>query len=86
MRVIARAYMDEPLDRMIVGQGKSVTYISNLSTGLPQQNPLTEGVGFPKDCIFEFEPELLSDLRSAWESSDGNALAVHWRRARRLKL
>lgn len=86
MRVIAKAYMDEPLDREVVGQGPRVTYIAKLSTDVPQSNPLTEGVGFPKDCVFEFEPELFSDLRNAWEGSDGDALTRHWRRARRLNV
>jgi hypothetical protein len=85
MRVIARAYMDEPLDRVVVGEGKRVTYIAAHSAPCSTGNVRSDGVGFPKNCVFKYEPGLFESLSEAWKSQDSERLSLLWQRAELLE-
>lgn len=81
MRVIARAYGDEPLDRVVVGNGKRVTYIAKASTRCSTRNITSAGVGFPKNCVFAFDPNLFRALMEAWKKEDFETLSRLWESA-----
>lgn len=82
MRVIAKAYADQPLDRQLTGIRGEVVYVTNPSTGNANGTPRFSGVGFPADCVFEFDAELFDSLTNAWKASEVSALAMLWGRAR----
>lgn len=84
MRVLARAYKDEPLDRKLVGQNERVFYVAHPSTVSSTGICESGGVGFPKQFVFEFDSELFDTLHAAWESRDAASLEVLWSRARPL--
>jgi len=86
MRVIARAYKDKPLDRIVVGEGERVIYIANPSTVVSTGKDGTEGVGFPKNCVFEFDSALLDSLNAAWASGDRDQLERLWSAAKPAKM
>jgi hypothetical protein len=50
IRVICRDWEGKALDRLAVGAGKRVIYVS--------QTPEQEPVGFPKEDVFRFQSEL----------------------------
>jgi len=80
MRVIARAYGNRPLDRVVVGRSAKLVYIANPSTLSSTENLQTAGVGFPTDCIFKYHAELLAALCDAWDSNDDGRLYQLWAR------
>jgi hypothetical protein len=83
MRVIAKAYGDRPLDRLIVGETKRVYFVASASAlgGNDEDDDLV-GVGFPKDCIFHFEAALYESLEAVWRSGDREQLTALWSAAR----
>lgn len=81
MRVLARAYRDQPLDRLLVGENARVYYIANPSTVSSTGQCTSGGIGFPKACVFEFDSALFESLGKAWARRDSDALAVLWREA-----
>lgn len=78
MRVIAKAYGDQPLDRVAVGSSSKVIYIAAQSVANAMASGEAGGVGFPKDCVFEFDSTLLDSLSSAWRGGDRDRLAELW--------
>jgi hypothetical protein len=81
MRVLARAYRDQPLDRMVVGENARVYYIANPSTVSSTGKCTSGGVGFPKAYVFEFDSVLFDSLERAWLARDSEALATLWQEA-----
>lgn len=81
MRVIAKAYGDEPLDRVVVGYTGKLAYIVNQSTLSSGSDLAESGVGFPSDCVFEFEENLFAQLAAAHSDSDLGRLHALWLRA-----
>jgi hypothetical protein len=67
MLVIARAYGNQPLKRVVTGTRKKLVYLLNpmvaSSVGI---TPLA-GVGFPKDAIYEFDAADFAALTESWE-------------------
>ena len=86
MRVLARAYGDQPLDRVAVGQSEKVIYIAAESVANAMERGEPGGVGFPRNCIFEFDQDMLESLRTAYESGDTAALAALWMSALPVKI
>lgn len=82
MRVIARAYRDRPLDRAVVSESKNLAYIADLSAQDANGHAEATGVGFPKDCVFEFDEPLFESLSAAWKAADRNLLEGLWSHAR----
>jgi hypothetical protein len=82
MRVLAMAYGGRPLERLAVGRGKGVIY---LSTDNSNESPISNGVGFPENCVFEFERELFHSLQHAWLSQNEEALEHLWAKATPLR-
>jgi hypothetical protein len=82
MHVIARAYGDEPLDREVVAVTRSVAYLENPSMRSANSDGLG-GVGFPLNCIYEFDGELFRNLRAAFERRADDELRSLWNQARR---
>lgn len=82
MRVLAKAYGNQPLERLAVGRAKRVIY---LSTGGSTESSLSNGVGFPADCVFEFDRALFDSLREAWTAGDQSQLARLWAQATPLR-
>jgi hypothetical protein len=78
MRVIARAYGDRPLDRVVVGAAEKVVYIAAQSVARAMAPGESGGVGFPRNCVFSFDQSLFESLSSAWERKDQSKLADLW--------
>ena len=80
MRVIAKAYGGEPLDRATAGEGDGVVFIVN--TTMNRSEPLSEtGVGFPRSCVFQFDPALFDSLQTAFSRGDAATLENLWSQA-----
>ena len=78
MHVIARAYGDQPLDRIIVQAGDNLVYVANPSVSRAAIESERTGVGFPAHCIFKYDPSLYHKLMSAWERGDRTKLTELW--------
>lgn len=83
MRVLAKAYGDQPLDRLIVGEAKRVFFLASASAlnGNDESDDLV-GVGFPRDYVFLFDAALYESLEAAWRKGDREGLNVLWGAAR----
>lgn len=78
MRVIAKAYGDEPIVRDVIFSNKRLAYLVKNDDDSPVVDDGVSGVGFPLDCIFRFDGALVTDLESAWESGNHRRLAELW--------
>lgn len=81
MRVIAKAYGNEPLDRVAVERRKNLVYIVNVSQDSSALSDERAGVGFPSNCVFQYDAALFDALHDAWERGDSSALKLLWSRA-----
>lgn len=81
MLVIARAYADRPLKRLVTGKAHGLTYLANPSVDISELEGSPGGVGFPDSAVFEFDSDLMDSLDSAWASGDGTKLKQLWRKA-----
>ncbi len=84
MRVITRAYGDVPLDREVIGQANGLVYVANPSTVVSTETGERVGVGFPRQYVFRFEPQLFDSLNEAWERRDLAQLESLWSRAQQI--
>jgi hypothetical protein len=80
MHVIARAYADKPLDRIVVERSPKLAYIAS-SAALSADDSDRTGVGFPVNNVYKFDESLFRLLVSAWESGDHKQLLDLWSRA-----
>jgi len=78
MRVIARAYGDEPLQRIVTGSCGNLVYLINPSLDNANGIRPLSGVGFPKSSIYEFELATFESLCLAWRSGDPERLRRAW--------
>lgn len=85
MRVIARAYEDQPLDRVVVGEEGDTVFLVNPSVNRTQSELEEAGVGFPRFCVYPYSSELLIKLQTAWDGSSRAALVDLWGEASRLQ-
>lgn len=81
MRVLAKAYGDRPLDRVAVGENARVIYIANMEAANSSGIDSPEGVGFPRNCVFEFDSALFESLIEAWDRQEREQLERLWKRA-----
>lgn len=81
MRVIARAYGDEPLVRYVCGKANGLIYLSRKSGLCAKNDERIPGVGFPKTAVFCHESDLYDSLRAAWAADDSRALNDLWQKA-----
>lgn len=81
MNVIAKAYGDQPLNRVAVGARGRVIFVAAVSALRAATNPDEVGVGFPHDCVFFFEPTLFDSLSAAWRAGDIATLNALWNQA-----
>jgi hypothetical protein len=81
MRVIAKAYGDRPLDREVISVGDKLAYVINLSVSDSAFGESRSGVGFPKDCLFQYDSGLFDSLQGAWAGGDRQGLEAQWARA-----
>ena len=81
MRVLAKAYGNQPLDRVAVGSARKVIYIAAKSVARSMESGAPGGVGFPRDCVFQFDDGLFDSLKAAWEAKDERELGSLWGRA-----
>ena len=84
IRCLARAYGDKPLDRLALGKEDRLIYVSNPSLIAPEQVLALRAVGFPRTCVFRFDPKLFERLLAAYESKDSGRLASLWNEAKPL--
>ena len=81
MRVLAKAYKDRPLDRVIAERAGRVVFLATASA--LRANSAT-GVGFPLGCVFEFDDQLYEALTRAWEAGDSARVDELWSAAQPL--
>lgn len=53
MRVIAKAYDDQPIDRMVVASTSKLAYLVLAEDDKQPVDDGVSGVGFPRNCVFE---------------------------------
>lgn len=82
MLCLARAYGDEPLKRVAIAAEGGLIYIVNPSIYDANAGDDGGGVGFPVDCVFAFDEDLFTRLRSAYEAKDRATLWALWHEAR----
>lgn len=80
MRVIARGYGDEPLDRETAGVDEGVVFIVNPKVNHPVDKAGDSGVGFPAGCVFDYSEPLWRSLSDAWARGDVLELESLWSR------
>lgn len=78
MHVIAKAYGDEPLHRIVTGERGDLIYLVNPDRQGRSNPEEFEGVGFPRWSVFRFDSEAFEALIAAWESGDGERLKTEW--------
>lgn len=78
MRVLARAYGDQPLDRVVADRSGRTVFVATESALSANSSA---GVGFPINCIYEFDESLFRDLEGAWRAGDSQRLSDLWRQA-----
>ncbi len=83
-RCIARAYANEPLDRVAVAFERKLTFIAN-GKGVENVDNLEHvgAIGFPSECVFEFDAKLFDALQTAYILGDD--LDALWAQAVPLK-
>ncbi len=81
MLVIAKAYGDEPLVRLLTGCQSGLVYVIN--PALAEDRDIVEfsGVGFPEDSVFQHSPDVADLLSRAWADGDLAALSRYWAEA-----
>lgn len=84
MRALARAYGDEPLERVVTGVTPRVAYLINPSTVSSTEIEPNTGVGFPRDCVFRFDRDLFDSLSVAWREHNPGQLRSLWQKAQPL--
>ena len=75
---IARAYNDEPIRRFVVGVYRKLVYISAVSPEDSLGIGSKGAVGFPRDCIYEYEKSLFDGLCVAYRAGDVDNLGKLW--------
>jgi hypothetical protein len=78
MRVIAKAYADEPLQRVATGICGKIVYLLNPSVAVANGTTPLSGVGFPISSVYEFHLATFESLCLAWQSGDVDELARLW--------
>ncbi len=81
MRALAKAYGDEPLERVVTGVTPHVAYLVNPSTVSSTGIEANTGVGFPRDCVYRFDRALFDSLSAAWQEHNPLKLESLWRQA-----
>lgn len=76
--VIAKAYGDEPLCRVVVGTKKGLVYLLNPSSISSQFANRFSGVGFPRESVFAYRKALFDSLSRAYKAGDSDELARLW--------
>lgn len=82
--VIAMAYDGSPVIRSVVGSAERVIYLSKENAELSADRP-GFGVGFPREFVYELDPQLFEALQAAHQSGDENRLLGLWKTARRFE-
>ena len=83
MRVIAKAYGDEPIARVVIASNKKMAYLVVDEEADDLVDDGISGVGFPRDCVFRYDSRLMSELESAWRASDRTKLYDLWTQCER---
>lgn len=81
MRVIARAYRDQPLDRILVERTPRHAYVAAESALGANDDDDEIGVGFPLGCVFKFDESLYQSLCEAWRAGQVERVAQLWAKA-----
>lgn len=67
-KVLVRASQGEPLVRTVISEGESVIYLANPARLSEVQSGQTDPIGFPREDVFIYEPEVARRLMSAWQN------------------
>ena len=86
MRVIAKAYGSEPLERELVDTLNGRHYLVNPSLIGAVVGVESTAVGFRPETVFEYESGLYTRLRQAFDAGDAEMLDRLWSAACRLRL
>lgn len=84
-RVLARAYADEPLDRIAVGVGYGLVYIINPARTGTDREVAMWSIGFPQYAVYEFDERTYDKILAAYRSPEQRDLADLWKLAKPLK-
>jgi hypothetical protein len=78
MLVIAKGYRSRPYVRTVVKDEEETVIVANSECTETVRSELAEGVGFPRNCVFEFDSALSDSLETAWDTGDEMRLAALW--------
>lgn len=84
MLVIAQGYAARPYVREFVRKEGQAVIVANPDCDDSVRATLAEGVGFPANCVFEFDSGLSDSLSRAWSAGDQATLDRLWSGARLL--
>jgi len=75
--VIGRGFGDEPIKLVALrDHGQAIEVIA-------EHEPEDKAIGFRKDWLYSFKPELFAKLRSAYQAGNGERLSHLWATAER---
>ena len=74
--VVVRAYGDEPVELLAVGERPGYVEVTRQGTGV--------SIGFPVAYVYEYSAQLVADLRDAYAAGDHDRLHRLWSVARRV--
>lgn len=81
MLVIAKGYKGRPYIRRVVAEAENVFILANPDCGYSARAGLARGIGFPKNCVFEFDSDLAIRMGQTWEAGHLAHLASLWLQA-----
>ena len=82
MIVLAKGYKGRPYTRQFVREAGSSLILANPDCDDAVRTTLSEGVGFPRDHVFEFDSALSESLHRAWDGKFKDDLETLWLRAK----
>ena len=78
MQVIAKAYRDRPLARIVVQTGGDLVYLADPRASRAAIDEDRTGVGFPISSVFKFDAALYDRLLQAWTCGNTSELQHLW--------
>ena len=82
MRIIAKGYKNRPFAKLALAKERAAIYLYDESLVGAIGTIAKRAIGFPRDCIFEFESSLFDALCDAYGRQAHHELDILWNRAK----